>query len=45
MRCARTERGGILFKLIALLFLVCLGFGIYLLRHPILREAGNFLGG
>ena len=42
MRRAPAERGGILFKLIALLFLVCLAFGIYLLRRPILREAGNF---
>jgi uncharacterized SAM-binding protein YcdF (DUF218 family) len=37
-----AERGGIIAKLIALLFIVCLGFGIYLLRHPILRVAGNF---
>ena len=38
----RAERGGILFKLLVLLFLACLAFGIYLLRHPILHEAGNF---
>jgi uncharacterized SAM-binding protein YcdF (DUF218 family) len=42
MKRAGSERGGILFKLVALLFLACLAFGIYLLRHPILREAGNF---
>jgi uncharacterized SAM-binding protein YcdF (DUF218 family) len=42
MRINRAERGGIIAKLVVLLFLVCLGFGIYLLRRPILHEAGNF---
>jgi uncharacterized SAM-binding protein YcdF (DUF218 family) len=38
----RSERGGIIAKLLALICLLCLVFGIYLLRHPILRVAGNF---
>jgi len=38
----RAEHGGIISKLIALLFLALLICGIYLLRHPILRMAGNF---
>jgi uncharacterized SAM-binding protein YcdF (DUF218 family) len=38
----RAERGGIIAKLIALLCLACVAFGIYLLRRPILRLAGNF---
>ena len=38
----RAERGGILAKLIALVFVACVIFGIYLLRHPILRFAGEF---
>lgn len=38
----RPERGGILAKLLVLLCLACVGFGIYLLRHPILRLAGNY---
>ena len=37
-----TERGGIFFKLIFLLFLVCFVFAIYLVRHPLMRLAGNF---
>jgi uncharacterized SAM-binding protein YcdF (DUF218 family) len=38
----RSERGGIISKLIALLCLVLLIGGIYVLRHPILRLAGGF---
>jgi uncharacterized SAM-binding protein YcdF (DUF218 family) len=39
---ARGEHGGILAKLLTLLLLVCLVAGIYLVRHPLLRAAGNF---
>ena len=39
---AQSQRGGIFFKLIFLIFLVVLGFVIYLARYPILRFAGNF---
>ncbi|MGB6432212.1 MAG: YdcF family protein [Candidatus Acidiferrales bacterium] len=42
MGIRRREHGGILAKLLALLLLVCVAGGIYLLRHPILREAGDF---
>ncbi|MGB6198361.1 MAG: YdcF family protein [Candidatus Acidiferrales bacterium] len=38
----RAQRGGILAKLVALLFLVCFAFALYLLRRPILHLAGNF---
>ena len=38
----RGERGGIFFKLIFLLFLVCFLFALYLVRHPLMRLAGNF---
>jgi uncharacterized SAM-binding protein YcdF (DUF218 family) len=37
-----SQRGGIFFKLIFLLFLACFAFVIYLARHPLLRVAGNF---
>ncbi len=37
-----SQRGGIFFKLIFLIFLVVLAFVIYLARYPILRLAGNF---
>jgi uncharacterized SAM-binding protein YcdF (DUF218 family) len=36
------ERGGIFFRLIFLLFLACFIFAIYLVRHPLMRLAGNF---
>lgn len=38
---ASGERGGIIFKLIFLLFIALILFGLYLLRAPILREGGN----
>ncbi|MGO9640480.1 MAG: YdcF family protein [Candidatus Acidiferrales bacterium] len=38
----RSEHGGILSRLITILVLVCLVAGLYLLRHPILRLAGDF---
>lgn len=42
-RTARAaERGGILARVLALLFVVALLGGIYLFRHPILRAAGGF---
>lgn len=37
-----SQRGGIFFKLAFLLFLACFAFVIYLVRHPLLRVAGNF---
>jgi uncharacterized SAM-binding protein YcdF (DUF218 family) len=36
------EHGGIVFKLLFLIFLVCFLFMIYLVRHPLLRLAGGF---
>jgi uncharacterized SAM-binding protein YcdF (DUF218 family) len=39
---SNSERGGIFFKLAFLLFLACFVFVIYLVRHPLLRVAGNF---
>lgn len=36
------ERGGIFFRLIFLLFLICFVFALYLVRHPLMRLAGNF---
>ncbi len=36
------ERGGIFFRLVFLLFLACFIFAIYLVRHPLMRLAGNF---
>lgn len=41
-RSRNGQRGGIFFKLIFLLFLVCFLFAIYLVRHPLMRLAGNF---
>ncbi len=38
----RSEHGGIISRLLALLVLVCLVAALYLLRHPILRAAGEF---
>src|SRR4029077_17638699 len=37
-----SERGGIFFKLLFLIFLLVFAFVIYLVRYPILRFAGNF---
>ncbi len=37
-----SQRGGIFFRLIFLLFLACFIFAIYLVRHPLMRLAGNF---
>ena len=37
----RSEFGGIFFRLLFLVFLVVFCFGIYLIRHPLLRLAGN----
>lgn len=37
-----SQRGGIFFKLIFLLFLACFVFVVYLVRHPLMRLAGNF---
>jgi vancomycin permeability regulator SanA len=37
-----SERGGIFFKLLFLIFLFVFAFVIYLVRYPILRFAGNF---
>ena len=39
---ARSDRGGILFRLLFLIFLVILTFVLYLARYPILRFAGSF---
>jgi len=36
------EAGGIIFRLVFLVFLVALAFGIYLVREPLLRLAGSF---
>jgi uncharacterized SAM-binding protein YcdF (DUF218 family) len=41
-RFTNGERGGIFFRLVFLLFLACLVFAIYLVRHPLMRLAGNF---
>lgn len=41
-RRAMSERGGIFFRLIFLLFIACFLFAIYLVRHPLMRLAGNF---
>jgi uncharacterized SAM-binding protein YcdF (DUF218 family) len=40
-RLRRAERGGIFFRLIFLLFLAVFGFVVYLVRHPLMRFAGN----
>jgi uncharacterized SAM-binding protein YcdF (DUF218 family) len=37
-----SERGGIFFKLLFLIFLLVFAFVLYLVRYPILRFAGNF---
>jgi uncharacterized SAM-binding protein YcdF (DUF218 family) len=37
-----SQRGGIFFRLLFLIFLLVLGFVIYLACYPILRFAGNF---
>lgn len=39
---SRSERGGIFFRLLFLIFLIACAFVIYLFRYPILRAAGNF---
>ena len=39
---ARSDRGGIFFRLLFLIFLVILAFVLYLARYPILRFAGSF---
>lgn len=41
-RLTGTERGGIFFRLLFLIFLAVLAFVIYLARYPILRFTGNF---
>jgi cytoskeletal protein CcmA (bactofilin family)/uncharacterized SAM-binding protein YcdF (DUF218 family) len=37
-----SQRGGIFFRMLFLLFLACFLFVVYLVRHPLLRVAGNF---
>ncbi len=37
-----SQRGGIFFRLIFLIFFFCLLFLVYLARHPLLRMAGSF---
>lgn len=37
-----AQHGGIFFRLIFLLFLACFIFAVYLIRHPLMRMAGNF---
>ena len=39
---AHSDRGGIFFRLLFLIFLVIFAFVIYLARYPILRFAGSF---
>ena len=39
---ARRERGGIFLRLMFFTFLAVLLAGLYLIRHPLLRVAGNF---
>ncbi len=39
---ARHQRGGIIFRLLFLLALICFCLFIYLIRHPLLRIAGGF---
>ena len=36
------QRGGIFFRFLFLIFLICVAFVLYLARHPLLRVAGNF---
>ena len=38
---SRRERGGIFVNLVVLLFLAILSFGIYLVRHPLMRWAAS----
>jgi uncharacterized SAM-binding protein YcdF (DUF218 family) len=40
--CGSSERGGIFLRLLFLLFFGCLCFAVYLVRHPLMRAAGNF---
>jgi len=42
LRPAEPQRGGIIFRLMFLLFFLALLFIVYLARYPILRLAGNF---
>jgi uncharacterized SAM-binding protein YcdF (DUF218 family) len=37
-----SQRGGIFLRLIFLIFLLCVLFLVYLVRHPLLRMAGTF---
>lgn len=37
-----SQRGGIFFRFVFLIFLACFAFVIYLVRHPLMRVAGNF---
>src|SRR5271156_1494092 len=37
-----AQRGGIFFRLLFLIFFLCLVFLVYLARHPLLRMAGSF---
>ncbi len=41
-RLSTSQRGGIFFKLVVLIFLACFVFVIYVARHPLMRLAGNF---
>lgn len=40
-RARGSQRGGIIFKFLALCFLVVLAFALYLVRHPLMRVAGR----
>jgi vancomycin permeability regulator SanA len=42
VRPAAWQRGGIFFRLLFLIFFLCLLFLVYLARHPLLRMAGSF---
>jgi uncharacterized SAM-binding protein YcdF (DUF218 family) len=37
-----SQHGGIFFRLLFLLFVACFLFVVYLVRHPLMRLAGNF---
>jgi len=39
---SRSEHGGILSRLLLILLLVCVVGALYVLRHPILRAAGEY---
>jgi uncharacterized SAM-binding protein YcdF (DUF218 family) len=41
-RCGDSQRGGIVFRLLFLVFSVALLFAVYVARHPLLRLAGSF---